>query len=225
MILVFDLDDTLYNEMDFVKSGFEAVSNYLYEFYSIPKDESFKFMIETLLKNGRGRIFDDILIKFGLYSKKRVRKCVSVYRAHKPHIFLYNEADDCLKRFNDYFIYLVTDGNKLVQKNKIDALGLNNRVKFSFIIHRYGIKNSKPSPYCFLKICKMEKVEPEKVVYIGDNPNKDFVGIKPLGFKTIRVLTGQYKNVFKTDEFEADYPINNLSELSKDLLERIFTNN
>jgi len=56
------------------------------------------------------------------------------------------------------------------------------------------------------------------VIYIADNPNKDFVGLKPLGFKTIRVLKGPYKDLKKPPEFEADLNIRSLAELDVELL-------
>jgi len=223
MVLVFDLDDTLYEELTFVKSGFKAVAVYLNDQYSIPVETGFEFMFQKL-PLGRGRIFDDLLTHHGIYKKDLVRKCVSIYRLHRPEISLYPEADACLERFRDYPLYIVTDGNKLVQEIKIRALGLDKRVKFAYITHRYGIKNAKPSPYCFLKICQREKVTPKEVVYIADNPYKDFVGIKPLGFKTIRMMTGNYKNEELEKKFEAEYRLNSFSELTENFIEYIFDN-
>ena len=221
MVLVFDLDDTLYDEITFVRSGFSAVSGYLSKAYSVPVDISYALMVKGLNESGRGRIFDDTLHNFGLYSRKNVLKCISVYRNHQPDIQLDQEAKDCLQYFKNYPVYIVTDGNKTVQKNKLVALGLYDRVRFCFITHRYGVENSNPSPYCLFKICDRESFTPEEVVYIGDNPNKDFVGIKPLGFKTIRILKGQYKDVKKPENCEALYRINTLSELNIDLLNQI----
>lgn len=224
MIIVFDLDDTLYDEITFVKSGFFEVANYLEREFSLPQKQTFNFMIQRL-NEGRGKIFDDTLLNFGLFSKKGVERCLSVYRKHQPYIQLDVEADNCLKRFSKYPIYIVTDGNKLVQKNKLVALGLNDRVKFSYITHRYGIRNAKPSPFCFQHICHRENVEPNQVVYIGDNPNKDFVGIKPLGFKTVRLLKGNFKDFRKTPMFEADLEITSLRELTLEQINLIITDN
>lgn len=221
MVIVFDLDDTLYNELDYVKSGFQAVAKYLYEKKSLPLDSSFAFMMARLV-DGRGHIFDDLLQKEKIASKKLIKDCINIYRNHRPDISLDAEAVDCLKRLNHYLLYIVTDGNKLVQKNKLEALGLFKMVKFCFITHRYGLKNAKPSPYCFLKICDRERVNPTEVVYIGDNPNKDFVGIKPLGFKTIRIIKGHYKDIQKPDIYEASYRINSLAELNNEFLKKIF---
>lgn len=221
MVVVFDLDDTLYNENSFVESGFLAVSIYLNGGYSLPINETFSFMVQRLV-NGRGRIFDDCLQKYSIFTKAEVQRCISIYRHHNPNISLWPEADECLNRLSMLPSYIVTDGNKLVQYNKVRNLSLYKRVKYCFITHRYGLIHSKPSPYCFLEICKREKVDSKDVVYIGDDPNKDFVEIKKLGFKTIRVLTGKYKAIKKTAEYEANCNINTLSELDMNLLKQLF---
>lgn len=221
MIIVFDLDDTLYDELTFVHSGFRAISQFLNAHYSLPVEESYERMI-TALALGRGRIFDEVLGAYGIYSKRLVRQCLSVYRTHRPNIFLSCEADACLQRFADYPIYIVTDGNKLVQYNKVKALGLVGRVKDFFITHRHGVKYAKPSPYCFLKICEREKVLPNQVVYIADNIRKDFVGIKPLGFRTVRIMQGQYQHVIMSEEYEAECKIQSLAALDEMLLDNLF---
>jgi len=220
MVLVFDLDDTLYDELTFVRSGFRAVSAFLEAELNFPTETSFQWMIERLAA-GRGTIFDDLLRTHGIYSKRLVRKCVSVYRGHRPDIHLSEAAARCLERFRDVPKYIVTDGNKIVQANKIKALGLTEVMKDCFITHRYGIRHAKPSPYCFLKICEQEDVPPQTVVYIADNPEKDFVGIKPLGFKTIRLMQGQHRDLRLPAEYEADRQIMSLDELTEEFLESL----
>ncbi|MNB88558.1 hypothetical protein D3C75_355750 [compost metagenome] len=52
------------------------------------------------------------------------------------------------------------------------------------------------------------------MVYIGDNPLKDFVGIKPLWVRTIRVRRGMFQDVeAENGKFEAEYEIDSLYEL------------
>lgn len=224
MVLVFDLDDTLYDELTFVNSGLNVVAIYISTQHNLDKKLVLNKMNNVLNNQGRGHVFDETLKYFNLFSKKEVRKCLSLYRLHKPKIHLWKEALSCFERFKDYPIYIVTDGNKIVQYNKIIALGLDVLVKKYFITYRFGLKYSKPSPHCFLKISALEKVPTDKIVYIGDNINKDFVGIKPLGFKTIRVKTGQYAALTKSREFDADYSIDSLNELTPQFLEEKYGN-
>ena len=223
MIIVFDLDEVLYDEKTYVISGFRAVSEFLEKDEAIPKKIIFEYL-KRRLKNGRERIFNDLLDNFRIYSQKNLKKCISVYRTHTPKIKLYSDAKDCLKRLKNYPLYIVTDGNKIVQKNKIKALNLENHVKKTILTSNYGLRNSKPSTFCFQKICDMEKTSPTNLVYIGDDPHKDFVGLKREGFKTIRLFKGRFKNERLSKEFEADYKIKSLKEINEKFIKKISAN-
>jgi putative hydrolase of the HAD superfamily len=221
LVLVFDLDDTLYDETTYVKSGFKAVASLLQQRFELSEKKTYTDLVREL-ENGRGHIFDSVLNKYSIFSKKLLHECITVYRFHAPEIKLSNSGKNCLKRFKNYPLYIVTDGNKIVQYNKIKALGLDKIVKDYFITHRFGKIHSKPSPYCFNKISEREKVLSSQVVYIGDNVTKDFVGIKPLGFKTIQVLTGQYTDIKRSQEYQADIKINSLDDLTEDFVLKFF---
>lgn len=220
MVIVFDLDDTLYPEISFVHSGFWVVAHYLSPVLDLSSEQIFKELDQELAIQ-RSKVFDRFLEKKGIKNKRLIFECLNVYRQHDPQIQLYPEADACLERFKDFPLYVVTDGNKLVQKRKYLALGLPLRVKKCFCTHCYGIKHGKPSPHCFQKICQLERVMPSEIVYVADNPHKDFVGIKPLGFRTIRVLTGPYHQLIVDPSYEADIQINNLDEFQEPLLKEL----
>lgn len=220
MVVVFDLDDTLYDESTFLLGGLQAVSAWLNLQLGIPEDLIFKGL-QNELKLGRDHIFNRFLERYKLASKKLVAQCVGIYRRHEPHIELYPEAKICLKRLKKFPLYVVTDGNKLVQRRKCESLQLDRLTRGCFCTSYFGLRHSKPSPYCFLKICEREKVLPSQVVYVGDNPYKDFVGIKPLGFHTIRVMTGRCKDVHLEPIYEAEMTIPNLNELNESLLHRM----
>ena len=223
MIIVFDLDEVLYDEKTYVISGFRTVSEFLEKDEAIPKKIIFEYL-KRRLKNGRERIFNDLLDNFRIYSQKNLEKCISVYRTHTPKIKLYSDAKDCLKRLKNYPLYIVTDGNKIVQKNKIKALNLENHIKKIILTSNYELRNSKPSTFCFQKICDMEKTSPTNLVYIGDDPHKDFVGLKREGFKTIRLFKGRFKNERLSKEFEADYKIKSLKEINEEFIKKISAN-
>lgn len=214
-VVVFDLDDTLYEEINFVKSCFYEVSKYFSTKYTLNYVGFYNLMIIKLEQNGRGKVFDEVLKDFNIYSKTNIKKALSIYRTHKPNISLPLETIDILEylQSKNMPLYIVTDGNKIVQNNKIEALNLRKYIKKDFITHRFGKKYSKPSPYCFEKIRKLEDVNPKDILYIGDNPNKDFVNIKELGFRTIRIKKGMFSNITKTQDFEAELNIENLLEL------------
>jgi|HigsolmetaAR203D_1030402.scaffolds.fasta_scaffold01986_8 putative hydrolase of the HAD superfamily len=214
-VIVFDLDDTLYDELTFVRSGFKAVAAFLEEQKGIPAEQSYADMLERLERDGRGKVFDAVLQEYDCYSKRLAARCVAVYRAHRPDIRLFPDAEYALETLGAYPLYIVTDGNKHVQWNKLQALGLaaHPNIRRCFVTRRFGIRREKPSPYCFGLICRAERTEPRDVVYVGDNPNKDFVGIKPLGYRTVRIRRGSYAGLRKPAEYEAEHEIDDLTEL------------
>lgn len=214
MIIIFDLDDTLYDERMYVQGGLLSVASFGTERFGWDRETSFNLMIDILDREGRGAIFDKWLILNGRYSKGLVRQCVRAYRHHKPKLQLYQEATELLLALSGYSLYLVTDGHKVVQHKKVEALNLSAVFRHIFLTHRYGIRHAKPSTYCFKKIREREKCEWHEMIYIGDNPAKDFVNLKPLGVHTVRVLTGVHRTTKATPGYDARHTIINLGQFS-----------
>jgi putative hydrolase of the HAD superfamily len=72
---------------------------------------------------------------------------------------------------------------------------------------------------------KLENCSADKLVYVGDNPNKDFVNIKKIGVRTVRVLTGVYKDLIKDDEFESEFKFENLNYLTTEFIKKLNNEN
>ncbi|MCM8831835.1 MAG: HAD-IA family hydrolase [Candidatus Omnitrophica bacterium] len=213
--ILFDLDDTLYDEMLFVKGGFKAVSSYLSKNSKIDQDRIYQLLLNVLEKYGRGHTFDIALKSLGLYTKDLISKLVEIYRTHKPNIVLYSESRwvlYTLKKQN-YKLGLITDGDINVQRNKVEALKIKKFFDCIVFSDEYGIKNQKPSPFPYQKAMQKLEVISKETIYIGDNPFKDFVNAKKLGILTVRLLKGQYKDIRLDRLFEAEYQIRNLKEL------------
>ena len=119
-------------------------------------------------------------------------------------------------------MYLVTDGNKNVQNNKIKKLDIEQYFKKIFITHRYGLHASKPSIYCFKKIIELEKSSWKDLIYVGDDPNKDFINLRKVGAATIRIRQGRFRRTQLCQDYEADFEILELTELPK-ILEKLET--
>ena len=212
-VLVFDLDDTLYPELSYVHSGFRAVAAFLSPVLGVPTQALAAGMIAEEAVQGRGQVFDNVLRRHGRWSKALVAACLRTYRQHRPELTLYPDAERCLTRFAEWPLYIVTDGHKEVQARKVAALGLAGRVRHAYLTNRYGRHRAKPDPQVFELICRREGVAPGEVTYVGDNVRKDFVGIKPLGFRTVRILRGNYAHLAADAAHEADRSIHTLDEL------------
>ncbi|MFN3460781.1 MAG: HAD family hydrolase [Oceanibaculum sp.] len=211
MILVFDLDDTLHDESHFVESGFRAVAGFGRDRFGWDEQESLALMMDILAREGRGAVFDRWLAAHGKHGKALVAACVRTYRHHKPALSLFPEAAALLPALSAYPLYLVTDGHKIVQANKVEALGIAPLFRKCYITHRYGIRHAKPSSYCFELIRRREQADWRQIAYIADDPAKDFVGLNPLGAQTVRVLTGRHRQVAAKPGYEARHTIPDLS--------------
>ncbi|MDO6568446.1 HAD family hydrolase [Alteromonas sp. 1_MG-2023] len=213
MIYIFDLDDTLYDERQYVESGLRAVAAYVEDNWQVDKVLGLKQLIRLLDKNGRGRVFNDYLAYNNIpVTKKNVKRCVAAYRLHKPVLSMEKQHLQLLHELPKP-LYLVTDGNKVVQANKVEALNISHLFKRVFITHRFGVKHAKPSTYCFEKIRHAEGCDWNDMVYVGDNPAKDFVNLNRLGMRTVRVLTGVHKSTVAKSLFDAQFTIKHINDL------------
>lgn len=212
-VLIFDLDDTLYEEYSFVKNGFKAVSLYFKKKYNLNSDTVYKQLIHYEKTKGRGKIFNDIL---NFYKLKNIHlsELIKIYRNNNYKLKLYPDAQKILKKFKKK-AYLVTDGNSRVQRNKIKLLKIEKYFKKIFCTRQYGLDKEKPSLYVFKKIARIEKKSLKNLVYIGDNPNKDFVNLNKSSSTTIRLFRGQYKYTKVKNGFNAKYKIKNLNQILK----------
>lgn len=192
MVIVFDLDDTLYDEIEFVKSGFKEVASYLGD------DSYFSFMIKTFKKEGSGKIFNALIDRYEL--KTPIEKLIQIYKFHTPKIALKDDSLELLEFAKGYKSALISDGDYIMQKNKFKALGLENYIKFQVFTDFYHTKKPDIKPYKIV----MEEFKNEKYVYIADNPKKDFIAPKKLGWKSIRYKNsnGIYKNEYGDFDFE-----------------------
>ena len=201
MVIVFDLDDTLYDEIDFVKSGFLEVSEYLGD------RRYFEFMWSEFVTNGSGKIFDKLIDKFSI--KEDITKLIEIYRFHIPRITLPSSSKKVLKYALNYKSAIITDGHYITQKNKYQALGLDKYIDLPIFTDFYHTKKPELKPFKMV----MEKFADSEYIYISDNPKKDFIAPKELGWKTLR-----YKNpngIYRDIENNADIEVYSREEILK----------
>jgi putative hydrolase of the HAD superfamily len=185
--LVFDLDDTLYAERDFVISGFHAVDRWMRERHGV--NGFFEAAGGIFTTGRRGRIFDEALPMLGVEPRAGlIAEMLSVYRTHEPQISLFPDAREVLgwaaSRMN---LALITDGYGEVQNRKIRALGLDTTISCRIVTDELGREFWKPHPESYRRVMSQFPGRAEGYLYVGDNPRKDFIGARGLGWRTIRI--------------------------------------
>ena len=86
-------------------------------------------------------------------------------------------------------------------------------LRHAYITHRYGVSNRKPSAHVFELMMRRERCQPADIVYVGDDPSKDFVGLRPLGVRTLRVRTGRHAGVVVPAAEDAERTLPSIAEV------------
>lgn len=189
--VLFDLDDTLYPERQFVDGGFRAVARFL----AGPAGRSEASLADRLWelhrRDGRGRLFDALLDELGLGDDHDlVPACLLVYRTHPTQLTPFPGVETLLDVLHGRGIRtgVVSDGNAAVQARKVAGLGgVAARLDTVVLTDALGPGFAKPSPAGFRVACKLLDVPPRSTIYVGNDPRKDFAGARGAGLRTIRI--------------------------------------
>ncbi|UCG46150.1 MAG: HAD family hydrolase [Phycisphaerales bacterium] len=189
--VIFDLDDTLYDEMEYCKSGFNAVARFLAGLPDAPPAASvFDALWRQFNAGNRTRTFNAALDQIGFsYDSALVGRLVQVYRGHEPDITLPTESRDVLDTLADkYPLGLLTDGFLPAQELKVRRLRIEHYFQHILYTERLGRQFWKPSPAGFEKLISLFGADPPTMAYVADNEKKDFIAPNRLGFVTVRII-------------------------------------
>jgi putative hydrolase of the HAD superfamily len=185
--VVFDVDDTLYLERDYVQSGFRHVSRLIENRFGLSNFD--KTAWELFVRGARGNIFNQSLSCMGIRPDAQlIAELVTIYRNHQPDISLPNDAFSCLELLKpNCKLALITDGPVECQQNKIRALGLSRWIPLRVATGVWSTEYSKPHPRAFIIVQRETNSAPGQCIYVADNPAKDFIAPRKLGWETVRI--------------------------------------
>ena len=213
--VVFDLDDTLYPEIEFVYSGYQAVAEAVRGRLGI---EIYDDLTSLFGAGQRGDLFTPVLRKhLGDVQEPYVEQLVSIYRKHEPILHPYPEVPDLLRKLKpSHRLAIISDGRLCVQQRKLQALHLDGYFDVVIFTDQWGREAWKPSTRSYEAVLERLSVSGMESVYIADNPSKDFHGARRVGMHTIRVrrpgnIYGQLEP--PSSEFAPDLEIETLNGL------------
>ena len=218
LVVVFDLDDTLYKEVDFLKSAYKEIAVFLSKETDRNHDAIYGNMMEYY-KNG-ANAFKEIL-EFTQSKNTTIEQVIAIYRNHTPNIALDVETEELLKRLkkSNVRMGLITDGRSKQQRNKIEALKLRDYFKDIIISEEFGSEKPNIRNFKYFN----DKYLGCQFLYIGDNTAKDFIAPNKLGWLTVCLLDQgnnihqQNFNVKKAQQ--PVFTINSISELEHILIQ------
>ena len=197
-VIAFDLDDTLYKEVDFLKSAYREIA------HSIKTSDSpesvYDFMWDCWCKGEN--TFEKLIEHYHLDEGKD--SLLLRYRNHIPNINLDTSVRNTLKTIKEkgYTVCLITDGRSVTQRNKIKALGLNEYVQRGDIVISEELGYDKKSSKPFELIA--DRYLNANFFYIGDNAKKDFYWPNLMGWTTI-CIKDDGRNIHPQDDVDFNH--------------------
>ena len=153
----------------------------------LPQIENAEEKLWSAFEQGKPAI-DAVLQEAGLWDEELKARCLEVYRQQEPDIHLYNGVKQMLTRLRECGVKtgIITDGRPDGQRKKLEALGLYDLVDSILITDELGgIQFRKPCDIPFRIMQTRFNVPYESMVYVGDNPAKDFHAPRTLGMQWI----------------------------------------
>ena len=221
--VIFDMDDTLFLEEDYVLSGFKEVSFFLNSKFGIDAKDSYQFLKNRFIKYGRKNIFN-LLLNRNIKTLKDnnidalIVNLVELYREHKPDIKLNSSVVSILKNIHHKKIKIVvaTDGLASMQENKFYALGLDKLV--DSVVYCWNHDAAKPSKKCFQIALEAAGVGKENCIIVGDHPMNDIIPARILGIKAYRITTGRFTSLDNDSRFPPNKTFPTLDDFFQEII-------
>ena len=211
-VVVLDLDDTLFPERDYVRSGLAAVGDEVRRSFGV---DGFAALAWDLFEAGvRGRIIDTVLTRLGLPADAAtVAALVGCYREHRPSITLYADVVPVMRALcGRARLAIVSDGPLAAQERKIEALALRGWFDPILLTDHWGREYWKPHERAFHEIEAVTHAGGAACAYVGDNPHKDFAAPGRLGWRTVRVRRPGGEHAGVTDDGGAQVECGSLAD-------------
>ncbi|MAU72698.1 MAG: hypothetical protein CML04_11450 [Pseudozobellia sp.] len=192
-VIVFDLDDTLYNELSYLKSAYIEIAQSL-----SPKNWQSLYSRMLSLYRDQKNVFLYLSENWPIEKAKLIES----YRNHFPNITLFEGARQLLTdiKAKDGKLALITDGRSLTQRNKLKALQIEDL--FDKVIISEEIGSEKPNINNYLAI---ERQFPNSsYCYIADNLKKDFIVPNERGWNSIGLIDNGMNIHFTSHQYLND---------------------
>ncbi|HEC79150.1 MAG TPA: TIGR02253 family HAD-type hydrolase [candidate division WOR-3 bacterium] len=213
--VIFDLDNTLVDFMAMKEAAVEAAVAAMIDAglkisHEEAKEKIYKIYDEEGIEDQK--VFDKFLIKEfgGIDYRIHAAGIIGYRRAREAALVLYPHVQltlmELIKR--GLKLAVVSDAPRLQAWLRLCQLNLHHI--FDVVITFEDTNKRKPDPEPFKKALHRLNIEPEEAMMVGDWVERDIVGAKSLGMKTV---FARYGDRFRTTESGADYEVDDVLQI------------
>lgn len=213
--VVFDLDNTLVDFMKMKRRSIEeAIPAMIDAGLSITREEANKVIDDIYKEKGieYQQVFDMFLqrvnntidykiLSAGIVAYRKAREAALI-----PYPHVYSTLNKLLKI--GIAMGILSDAPAREAWLRLAYLNFHHIVDAVVTFEDTGER--KPNPAPFLMVLKKLEVKPEEALMVGDWAERDIVGAKNVGMKTV---FARYGDTFNTEKHNADYELNDISGL------------
>lgn len=196
--VVLDLDDTLVPQGPWLAAAAVNLGRRIEQLGLAPKDQAVAAALQVLAESSTsGRVVNEVLDRLEVEEGSWVGELVEAFMSTRPeHLPTYPGAKSLLLALKHAGISVgvLTDGRVEVQNQKLKAAGLSHLVDACLVTDSLGGRACrKPNPVGLETLAgRLGVYEPERLLVIGDRPDKDMAVAAAVGALSWRVLTGEH---------------------------------
>jgi len=209
----FDLDDTLYPYANYARTGLRAAAERIADRIDGRTGSEVAEELHDLYfdEDVTAGTFDHLIERYDL-PPDLVEDLVEAYHGATDPLAPYDETVPTLRGLarDGYRLGLVTDGRN--GHEKLRRLGIDDHFEAVIVTPEHDCSKHGREPFD-LVLAKLS-AEPERTVYVGDDPRVDFAVPNSLGMGTVRLRRGRYVDLDPADVGGApDAEIDSIGEL------------
>lgn len=221
--ILFDLDDTLYNQREWLSGAFLLAGQCLEDELGVPALRAQAKLLDLSAKYGSssGNLFNRLLASYDIAEDPVLIEALvrRFYEYCPPKLPTYPGVFKTLRGIRSAGLVcgVITNGRSEVQRSKINALGIAEFFTVVLVSGDFGDAWKKPSSRMYREALVELGMEGSECVYVGDNPGIDFVPAREAGYYTVRVRKGEYASLVVDLQTDADCTIDEISLLTSAL--------
>lgn len=217
--ICFDLDNTFWDVMPVIERAEQA----MYDFLALRYPRVTAAMTVEMLRKARmetaraypqmahdftflrRQTLADHAREFG-YAEAMADQAFEAFLQARNEVVLYEDVLPGLERLKRHFrLFTASNGNA-----DLERIGLAHYFERSLCARQVGAL--KPDPLLFHKVIEGTGLEPQQVVYVGDDPALDVLGARAAGM--VPVWINREQAAWPTEHGEASHTVRTLDELA-----------